>query len=76
MVPQHLLEELVTNTNWAGRGRSGERNAQTLRRCFGCLLKLDRRPTLLSVPSVLFVIGKMSKIQRLIATKPDLPEEA
>ena len=29
-----------------------------------------------NVANVLFVIGKMSKIQRLIATKPDVPEEA
>ena len=29
-----------------------------------------------NVPNVLFVIGKMSKIQRLIATKPDCPQEA
>jgi hypothetical protein len=29
-----------------------------------------------NVPNVLFVIGKMSKIQRLIATKPDVPQKA
>ncbi len=29
-----------------------------------------------TVAKVLFVIGKMSKIQGLIATKPDVPEEA
>ena len=29
-----------------------------------------------NVANVLFVIGKMSKIQRLIATKPDVPQEA
>ena len=29
-----------------------------------------------NVANVLFVISKMSKIQRLIATKPDVPEEA
>ena len=29
-----------------------------------------------NVSNVLFVIGKMSKIQRLIATKPDVPQEA
>ncbi|WP_020465584.1 hypothetical protein [Singulisphaera acidiphila] len=29
-----------------------------------------------NVSNVLFVIGKMSKIQRLIATKPNMPQEA
>jgi hypothetical protein len=29
-----------------------------------------------NVSNVLFVIGKMSKIQRLIATKPDVPQDA
>ena len=29
-----------------------------------------------NVLNVLFVIGKMSKIQRLIATKPDVPQKA
>ena len=29
-----------------------------------------------NVANVLFVIGKMSKIQRLVATKPDVPEKA
>ena len=29
-----------------------------------------------NVPNVLFVIGKMSKIQRLVATKPDVPQDA
>ena len=28
------------------------------------------------VANVLFVIGKISRIQRLIATKPDVPEQA
>jgi len=30
----------------------------------------------MNVANVLFVIGKMSKIQRLIATKPDVPQQA
>ena len=30
----------------------------------------------MNVANVLFVIGKISKIQRLIATKPDVPEQA
>ena len=30
----------------------------------------------MSVANVLFVIGKMSKIQRLVATKPDVPQQA
>ena len=30
----------------------------------------------MNVVNVLFVIGKMSKIQRLIATKPDVPQQA
>ena len=30
----------------------------------------------MNVPNVLFVIGKMSRIQRLIATKPDVPQQA
>jgi hypothetical protein len=30
----------------------------------------------MNVANVLFVIGKISKIQRLIATKPDVPEDA
>ena len=30
----------------------------------------------LNVANVLFVIGKMSKIQRFIATKPDVPQQA
>ena len=29
-----------------------------------------------NVVNVLFVIGKISRIQRLIATKPDFPEQA
>ena len=29
-----------------------------------------------SVMNVLFVIGKISRIQKLIATKPDVPEQA
>ena len=30
----------------------------------------------MNVPNVLFLIGKISRIQRLIATKPDVPEQA
>ena len=30
----------------------------------------------MNVANVLFVIGKISRIQRLIATKPDVPEQA
>ena len=30
----------------------------------------------MNVPNVLFVIGKISRIQRLIATKPDVPQQA
>jgi hypothetical protein len=30
----------------------------------------------MNVANVLFVIGKISRIQRLIATKPDVPERA
>ena len=30
----------------------------------------------MNASNVLFVIGKISKIQRLVATKPDVPEQA
>jgi hypothetical protein len=30
----------------------------------------------INVPNVLFVIGKIARIQRLVATKPDVPQEA
>ncbi|MGO8753122.1 MAG: hypothetical protein ACLQNE_44840 [Thermoguttaceae bacterium] len=45
---------------------SGDLNMQTM----------GGRGVEMNVPNVLFVIGKISRIQRLIATKPDLPEQA
>jgi hypothetical protein len=45
---------------------SGDLNLQTM----------GGRGVEMNVPSVLFVIGKISRIQRLIATKPDVPEQA
>ena len=45
---------------------SGDLNMQTM----------GGRGVEMNVPNVLFVIGKISRIQRLIATKPDVPEQA
>ncbi len=52
--------------HWVIGFGSGDLNMQTM----------GGRGVEMNVPNVLFVIGKISRIQRLIATKPDVPEQA